>query len=279
MTIFDNEKAVLYLRGILEYTASQGNLSIGRMHNRTVHDQWGSSRVITLKAHHLTLVLSGQARFTLNGEGVVLRRGTLLFTSPGCEQTYGFDPSDRPTVLTVRFDPDSRKGKGAPPQPPARGCCLSLKSDKEHPFLELMEHLFRCWIRRSDPFALQAAHCTLQSLLWGICEASPARNESRDRLMEDIRLKLDSDPEADWAIADLAKEVGLSAAHFSRRFHRYAGVTAKSYQFQSRMQHARDLLLEHGLSVKEVAGRLGYSDPFVFSRQFKKMWGVPPSKI
>lgn len=280
MTNNDVDVSAGYVKELLEFALCQRPLTIGRVHNRTVNEHWNRSEVMTVRSHHLTLVASGEASFHINGQTVILRRGTMLFTSPRCEQTYGYAPGEPPTVLTVRFDPQTRHGDTVHPTPPPQGCYLAVTPNKSTAFPELMEHLFRCWIRRVDPIADRAACWTLQSLLWALYEESFQTNSgSQDLLMEDVQMMLDSDPEGEGSIADLARQVGLSAGHFSRRFHRHSGVTAKSYQFQSRMRHARDLLQEEGLSVKEVAARLGYSDPFVFSRQFKKIWGVPPSKL
>jgi AraC-like DNA-binding protein len=144
----------------------------------------------------------------------------------------------------------------------------------------MMEQLHQCWIRRTDPIAAKAVEWLLQTLLWALCEESlHTESGSRDLLMENIRLMLDSDPEANLAISDLARQAGLSEGYFSRRFRNHTGIPPKTYQFQSRMRHARMLLQEKNLSVQEVADRLGYSDAFVFSRQFKKVWGVPPSQV
>ena len=128
--------------------------------------------------------------------------------------------------------------------------------------------------------AEKACSWLLQSMLLSLSdEQSSPEMESGDLQMEEIRLMLDSDPEGNHVISDLARACGMSAAHFSRRFKRHAGVSAKEYQLQSRMRFARHMLQNSGASVKEVASRLGYSDAFVFSRQFKKVWGVSPSKI
>lgn len=250
------------------------------MLSRTVNDRWGSAEVIRLRSHHVTLLSAGEAEFCLNGETVPLRRGTLLYTSSQCHQTFGFDPDHRPTVLTARFDLETDTPSISPPALPPDGCFLAVTPWKEHTFLELMEQLHRCWIRRADPVAEKACSWLLQSMLWALCDESSHRaSDSRDQQMEDVKLMLDSDPEANVTIAELAGACGISTEHFSRRFRRHAGTSAKTYQLQSRMRFARQLLQHEGLNVKEVAGRLGYSDAYVFSRQFKKVWGVSPSKV
>ncbi|GJM79987.1 hypothetical protein HMSSN139_24830 [Paenibacillus sp. HMSSN-139] len=44
------------------------------------------------------------------------------------------------------------------------------------------------------------------------------------------------------------------------------------------MQRAGQLLDLTGLSVKEIAGAVGLSDPYYFSRLFKKIMGYSPTE-
>lgn len=76
-------------------------------------------------------------------------------------------------------------------------------------------------------------------------------------------------------INDIAKECGMSASSVKQIFHRYAG--------QGIMQYFRDLkskeamrLLNSGLSVKETALKMGFSDQNYFSTFFKKATGKSP---
>jgi len=42
------------------------------------------------------------------------------------------------------------------------------------------------------------------------------------------------------------------------------------------MGRAADLLSNRNLLVKQVAEELGFSDPYHFSRVFKRVYGIPP---
>jgi len=42
------------------------------------------------------------------------------------------------------------------------------------------------------------------------------------------------------------------------------------------MAYAADLFQESGVLVKEIAHKLGFNDPFHFTRIFKKVFGVSP---
>lgn len=76
----------------------------------------------------------------------------------------------------------------------------------------------------------------------------------------------------------IASECGLDAAYLCRLFARFQDETPYQHLTRLRMEHAAGRLLEGGRSVKEVAEELGFSDPFHFSRVFKSVHRVPPSR-
>jgi AraC-like DNA-binding protein len=77
-------------------------------------------------------------------------------------------------------------------------------------------------------------------------------------------------------VAELAAQAGCSASHYFTLFKRAVGCPPLDYFTRLRMRHACELLEQGGLSVKAAAARLGYDDPFYFSRVFKATCGVAP---
>ena len=61
------------------------------------------------------------------------------------------------------------------------------------------------------------------------------------------------------------------------RFRRHFGMPPRAMLLRSRMSLARHLLLETGLSIKEIAAQVGYQRQHEFSRAFRKTAGVSPS--
>jgi AraC-like DNA-binding protein len=74
-------------------------------------------------------------------------------------------------------------------------------------------------------------------------------------------------------LADLA---GLSPSYFTVLFRQQTGCAPRAYLHLLRMHRAVEWLSTTALPVKEIAGRLGYGDPFHFSRQFKAFSGLAP---
>ena len=79
-----------------------------------------------------------------------------------------------------------------------------------------------------------------------------------------------------WTVAALAREVGLSRAAFARRFAHAVGMPPLAYLTRWRMTIAGRLLRETDLKLTDVAGRVGYSSEFAFSKAFKLYYGVAP---
>lgn len=85
------------------------------------------------------------------------------------------------------------------------------------------------------------------------------------------------DPRRTWSINRLAREVGLSRSRFAERFTMLVGIPPMQYLAKWRMQTAAGLLCDN-VNIALVADEVGYSSEASFSRAFKKIVGVPPSR-
>ena len=79
-------------------------------------------------------------------------------------------------------------------------------------------------------------------------------------------------------LAELAHHCHMSPSTFSHRFKAETGQTPMLLLARERMQVARRLLLE-GRTTSETATELGFANAFHFSRVFRKIEGVPPSRF
>ncbi|MEU8934276.1 AraC family transcriptional regulator [Streptomyces sp. NPDC048409] len=76
--------------------------------------------------------------------------------------------------------------------------------------------------------------------------------------------------------ADLADAVGLTPDYFTRVFRRTFGIPPREWLMRRRVRHGALALTTSNASINHIAQSLGYPDPFLFSRQFKLVMGVPP---
>ncbi|MGF7034947.1 AraC-like DNA-binding protein [Paenibacillus mucilaginosus] len=77
-------------------------------------------------------------------------------------------------------------------------------------------------------------------------------------------------------VEELAAELGLDRKYAARLFKEALGVPPRQFLLQYRMEQAGLLLRRESLSVAEVAHSVGYRDPLLFSRMFKKVKGCSP---
>ena len=119
--------------------------------------------------------------------------------------------------------------------------------------------------------ALRAAPAegTQPGLLQGL--ADPRIATALRRMHEDV-----AQP---WTVEGLARAAGLSRSSFFDRFARRVGMRPMEYLNGWRMAVAKDLLRQPGLSLDEVAGRVGYGSASTFSIAFSRHVGMPPGRF
>jgi uncharacterized membrane-anchored protein/AraC-like DNA-binding protein len=90
---------------------------------------------------------------------------------------------------------------------------------------------------------------------------------------------MDEHLDADLSVELLAREVGLSPAHFSRAFKESTGRAPHRYLLTLRLEKARRLLEAPAPVLADVAQRSGFSDQAHLTRLFKREYGVTPGAM
>ncbi|MNZ87965.1 HTH-type transcriptional activator Btr [compost metagenome] len=75
----------------------------------------------------------------------------------------------------------------------------------------------------------------------------------------------------------LARHMELNYNYVSTTFRKLTGQTIVEVHTKLRINKAIDLMRNTSLNVSEISDRLGYNNPYYFSRVFKKVMGEPPS--
>jgi AraC family transcriptional regulator len=80
-------------------------------------------------------------------------------------------------------------------------------------------------------------------------------------------------------IKELSRKVAINECYLKKGFKELFGTTIFDFYQSQRMEHAKYLLYEKGLSVTEVSALLGYSSISHFSTAFKKHTGIKPCEL
>jgi AraC-like DNA-binding protein len=105
-----------------------------------------------------------------------------------------------------------------------------------------------------------------------------ANDEDREKIVKarEVLLQHIGEP---LTIKELSRKVAINECYLKKGFKELFGTTVFDFYQSQRMEHARYLLYEKGLSVTEVSVLLGYSSISHFSTAFKKHTGLKPCEL
>jgi AraC-like DNA-binding protein len=81
-----------------------------------------------------------------------------------------------------------------------------------------------------------------------------------------------------FRIEDLAEIANMSVSSLHRHFKEVTAMSPIQFQKQLRIQEARRLILSESTDATEAAFRVGYESPSQFSREYSRMFGLPPKE-
>lgn len=90
-------------------------------------------------------------------------------------------------------------------------------------------------------------------------------NYMKTRLQEKLRVE------------DLGKYCNCSSSNVYKLFRQHLGMSPIEYHTHLKMERARRYLAHTDLKVKDIGLRLGFEDPYYFSRTFSKYAGISPA--
>ena len=77
-------------------------------------------------------------------------------------------------------------------------------------------------------------------------------------------------------LQEIAEHFDVSQSYASRFFKKETGKTMIQFINEEKMKEAARFLNESSLSIRDVAARVGYDDPFYFDRLFRRFYGMTP---
>ena len=230
---------------------------------------------------HLMMCLAGNGYVVVNEKKSHLRAGELLIIPRNCRHTYWAAEDEPWSIYWMHFrGVDSSYYVDRIPQV-AEPVAIdqAAQSEATRLFRDCLVTLEGGYTLPTLIYAAQSAKHILSVLLFRnsvlpMKQRSESQRLDCDTVIEYMRSRLHEAVR----LEEFAREAGLSVSHFSGMFRDQVHQSPMSYFTQLKIRAACRLLDLSGKSIKVVAMETGYSDPYYFSRVFKKVMGISPEK-
>nr|WP_246221316.1 AraC family transcriptional regulator [Phytoactinopolyspora mesophila] len=227
-----------------------------------------------MDVYALVYLVSGSGRYRdENGAEHRLGAGSVVVVFPGLEHDYGPGPGESWTERYILFD-------GALPRLLEERGIL----DRSRPVGNLSP--VEAWLPLvagvTDPVP-GGARCALiewsrlQVLLAAVHAGAGEKTTESSSWFEEACLLLAHEPALH--LTGVAAAVGLPYERFRKRFAEIAGESPGRWRNRRRMDEAARMLQQGGWTIRAIARELGFYDEYAFSRRFKEVFGVPPSRF
>ena len=94
-----------------------------------------------------------------------------------------------------------------------------------------------------------------------------------------VKYVLDNYSSPELTVGEIAESVGITEVHLRRVFAARAAISPMRYVNYLRIEKAKNMLLESNYTVSDIARLSGFSEPYYFSREFKRRMGLSPSEF
>lgn len=246
--------------------------------------------LVSVAQPSLAVVVQGAKRTVVNGQVHDYGAGQYLVVSLDLPVTAHITHADPVTpflafglnlrperIATLLFEAGARDAGAASTAP---GIAVSAAPD---PLLDAITRLLGLLDQPEDVGALAPAY--EREILWRLIRGEQGatvrqigRSDSHlshiDRAVEWIRRHYDEPVR----VEQLAALSSMSASAFHRHFRAATAMTPIQYQKQVRLQEARAQLIERPGEVAEVGFAVGYQSASQFSREYRRLFGVPPGR-
>jgi len=222
---------------------------------------------------YLFLLFLHPMRVRLNNEYIYTKPNACILFPPGAPQYYGKVETFYNSFIHFKVDPLELASFSIPENtlfyPP--------NTDELNGFFKLIQAQFYM----KEAFHLEEMDALIRQLFIHLYRsmhmASPISLEKNPYdILKKVRIKILSDCSYSWTSQTMAELCFMSTSQFYYYYKHFFNSTPKADILEARLTQAKVLLLDHSLSIQEVAIQSGFDDLPHFSRYFKKHFGYSP---
>lgn len=255
-----------------------------------IHSAYFSSDITKASTHHhdchqLLFIVEGRVEICVNGNTYTADSGSVIIFSRYENHSVKI-VSQRCKRYILRISPQLNGNEGQIysllfNRPVGFNNILNVK-DRLYEY----DRLFSVILKENnsdDSLSEEMNRALINQLLIMLYRASPKNEDyfeeqSLDTVLN-LQRELENNYSLDYSLSELAKKYNLSISSLSHRFKKITGMSVMNYLLSCRMASAKKFLAKSDLSIGEITEICGFSDNSNFSRTFKKLNGISPTKF
>jgi len=230
------------------------------------------------KQHILILCVDGRGWVKSGSRRETVSAGQAVLIPAGVPHAYGASPRNPWSIHWAHFEgADSAAYLQMAPAAGFRMRVAPSCVDSMVPvFQRCYDALTGGYADRNLIYLSHALRDLLGQIFYNNPAYSPDERSGLGRELGTIMLFMAEQVGRPLKVSEMARHVGMSTTHFAEQFRRRTGMAPGEYFIHLRLKHACRLLDTTSLSIREVGFKVGYEDPYYFSRAFSNLMGLSP---
>ncbi|WP_054261407.1 AraC family transcriptional regulator [Propionispora sp. 2/2-37] len=223
----------------------------------------------------LIFPLRGRARMVFDGVSYEMEYGKIFYAGPNMSLEKEVMGESEWEFMVIHYRAVG-EDKGVLPYGLAH---FQLETGYNTHINDLLQRLHNCCTKPGSIPELKAKSLFFTILNEILMSAGNRRNDSGQKIVEQAVAYINSYYMEPLTVPQIAAQYGLTSKQFAYLFQKYTAMGPNEYLITCRVRRARELLCSTECSVAEISACVGYSDPYYFSKLFKKRTGFSPSTL
>lgn len=223
--------------------------------------------------YEFVYVRSGYGEIMVEGKHVSVSAGDFICFRPKSEHSLWVSREPYMDFFLIHFSPTSEEASELIGQIPIR-----VHLADSHLIEVLMKRIYEEGQQKRYLGELRQEIMLMQIICELVTRLHTEQNPMGVMRVGRVLEYINENPCREYALEELLRVANIKKTLFLQSFREVTGTTPIQYVTERRLETACDLLLESNLRVAQIGEMCGFSDPFYFSRCFKKKYSVSPQK-
>lgn len=220
---------------------------------------------------------AGEGWYEINGNHYTVEANHAFLLPPGVAHAYGAAAVNPWSIYWVHFTGTKAAYFAESIGTDPTGAPLFVSPSA--PRLMLFERMMECLDFMHDPDSLAIANSYQHAYLASFRPHTSQSNGTAYHPVQTVVELMRANIGKNFSLGELAAAVHLSESHLSALFKKNTTYSPLQLFTSLKMQRACELMHDKTKSIKSIAYELGYTDPYHFSRLFKKIMGISPRQF